>query len=397
MTPNPTEPDKPAAAVPAAPEPAAAGSNKRPAETAIAPEVGAPAAATTPAPIANKKKPPSELQKRIQHQLQLQLQEQLESAARRGQQADITPEQIQQQAAAMVQAAAQAQAVVAAAKSRGDGLKPMTLQQIKQLSQIQAAAIVNARKPQCTDPAAIQSLITLQAQALVHAHQQAQIQAGIYKGDGTVTNDASSSKVDDGKPMAAMTKVTAAPVAAPTTTIQLTPAQLQQLNELKAELALAKQNAKPEELPALEPQQRARLAALYEQFRRVTAPTSSSGSTAFSTTTLSVMDQNLESQDSNSPAFQEQLHAALQDFWTTSLEQVRALSNQTEQDFKNHNDLPLARIKRIMKSDEGEYLCVLLSFFVQSYLFDVDIFMSLWTVEDDNFETYGSPVHTHAR
>lgn len=25
---------------------------------------------------------------------------------------------------------------------------------------------------------------------------------------------------------------------------------------------------------------------------------------------------------------------------------------QTEQDFKNHNDLPLARIKRIMKSDE---------------------------------------------
>ena len=362
MTPNPTEPDKPAAAVPAAPEPAAAGSNKRPAETAIAPEVGAPAAATTPAPIANKKKPPSELQKRIQHQLQLQLQEQLESAARRGQQADITPEQIQQQAAAMVQAAAQAQAVVAAAKSRGDGLKPMTLQQIKQLSQIQAAAIVNARKPQCTDPAAIQSLITLQAQALVHAHQQAQIQAGIYKGDGTVTNDASSSKVDDGKPMAALTKVTAAPVAAPTTTIQLTPAQLQQLNELKAELALAKQNAKPEEIPALEPQQRARLAALYEQFRRVNATTSSSGSTAFSTTTLSVMDQNLESQDSNSPAFQEQLHAALQDFWTTSLEQVRALSNQTEQDFKNHNDLPLARIKRIMKSDEGEGVCVLLSF-----------------------------------
>jgi len=25
---------------------------------------------------------------------------------------------------------------------------------------------------------------------------------------------------------------------------------------------------------------------------------------------------------------------------------------QSEQDFKNHNDLPLARIKRIMKSDE---------------------------------------------
>ena len=28
------------------------------------------------------------------------------------------------------------------------------------------------------------------------------------------------------------------------------------------------------------------------------------------------------------------------------------LNITTEQDFKNHNDLPLARIKRIMKSDE---------------------------------------------
>lgn len=28
------------------------------------------------------------------------------------------------------------------------------------------------------------------------------------------------------------------------------------------------------------------------------------------------------------------------------------MGEQTEQDFKTHNDLPLARIKRIMKSDE---------------------------------------------
>ena len=125
MTPNPTEPENPASAVPAAPEPAAAGSNKRPAETAIAPEVGAPAAATTPAPIANKKKPPSELQKRIQHQLQLQLQEQLESAARRGQQADITPEQIQQQAAAMVQAAAAPDEPPMVARPSGSVVKVM--------------------------------------------------------------------------------------------------------------------------------------------------------------------------------------------------------------------------------------------------------------------------------
>ena len=31
---------------------------------------------------------------------------------------------------------------------------------------------------------------------------------------------------------------------------------------------------------------------------------------------------------------------------------MEALEVGTEQDFKNHNDLPLARIKRIMKSDE---------------------------------------------
>lgn len=32
--------------------------------------------------------------------------------------------------------------------------------------------------------------------------------------------------------------------------------------------------------------------------------------------------------------------------------QMHQLEIGTEQDFKNHNDLPLARIKRIMKSDE---------------------------------------------
>jgi len=45
----------------------------------------------------------------------------------------------------MVQAAAQAQAVVSAAKSRGDGLVPMNAQQVSALSQIQAQAIVHAR------------------------------------------------------------------------------------------------------------------------------------------------------------------------------------------------------------------------------------------------------------
>ncbi|CAN0433045.1 unnamed protein product, partial [Phaeothamnion confervicola] len=35
-----------------------------------------------------------------------------------------------------------------------------------------------------------------------------------------------------------------------------------------------------------------------------------------------------------------------------SARQMEELEIGTEQDFKNHNDLPLARIKRIMKSDE---------------------------------------------
>lgn len=56
-----------------------------------------------------------------------------------------------------------------------------------------------------------------------------------------------------------------------------------------------------------------------------------------------------------SPVFLQKLSKSLSDFWTHQLKQMRDLGTsvqQTEQDFKNHNDLPLARIKRIMKSDE---------------------------------------------
>lgn len=56
----------------------------------------------------------------------------------------------------------------------------MTAQQISALSQIQAAAIVQARK---LPAAEVSNQVQIQAQALVHAHTQAQIQAGIYKGD----------------------------------------------------------------------------------------------------------------------------------------------------------------------------------------------------------------------
>jgi len=39
-------------------------------------------------------------------------------------------------------------------------------------------------------------------------------------------------------------------------------------------------------------------------------------------------------------------------FWEQQAVEMNFLEIGTEQDFKNHNDLPLARIKRIMKSDE---------------------------------------------
>ena len=48
----------------------------------------------------------------------------------------------------------------------------------------------------------------------------------------------------------------------------------------------------------------------------------------------------------------ERLKKELTDFWNQQQMEMDVLSISTEQDFKNHNDLPLARIKRIMKSDE---------------------------------------------
>lgn len=42
----------------------------------------------------------------------------------------------------------------------------------------------------------------------------------------------------------------------------------------------------------------------------------------------------------------------LEELWRTQQEEMEALDAGSKQDFKHHNDLPLARIKRIMKSDE---------------------------------------------
>ena len=48
----------------------------------------------------------------------------------------------------------------------------------------------------------------------------------------------------------------------------------------------------------------------------------------------------------------QQMKQQLRMFWMEQMQEMERLEVGSEQDFKNHNDLPLARIKRIMKSDE---------------------------------------------
>lgn len=402
-------------------------------ESAAVSSAAAPAvAAATTVPIKKPSPATGALQQQIQAQLQQQLQAQLQAAAARGQQANITPEQIQAQAQAMVQAAAQAQAVVSAAKSRGDGLVPMNAQQIAALSQIQAQAIVNARpqtallasggpttdkdgKPIQPTQAQIQHQITLQAQALVHAHTQAQISAGIYKGDGSAKGATKAAISTAAKPAATSSALSES-------TSAMTPNQLaQQTNlssrhestkkemiqkhetELKnlrsqfqqANLATAPsqetQNEQEsqiktmidrhkQELVNLEKSIQMEMTELQAEFRKQNSAADAAGqkggnltgtalnrtpvppkpvSSVASAPTNIPFSNNMLSDEpvasSTSPIFLEKLSNTLNNFWTEQLQQMRELGTvipQTEQDFKNHNDLPLARIKRIMKSDE---------------------------------------------
>lgn len=407
----------------------------------------APTIATSAGPVTSttvkKTSTTGALQQQIQAQLQQQLQAQLQAAAARGQQANITPEQIQAQAQAMVQAAAQAQAVVSAAKSRGDGLVPMNAQQIAALSQIQAQAIVNARpqtallasgtptvdkdgKPVQPTQAQIQHQITLQAQALVHAHTQAQIAAGIYKGDGNVkpvpTAPAPAKPVPVVKTVAPVAAriISAPPASANPLLPSLTPVQLAQQNKLATRQNMSKekmlsnhtsqiatiraqfQQQNLATAPSAETQARQtaqlktigirhqaelaqlskmftkELGELHAEFRKQNAAAEYAGlkvatlpnpsntgvsrpitipkvgsSTIALTSGVGVDDGTVTS--STSAIFLEKLSSTLNHFWTDQLQQMRELGTtvpQTEQDFKNHNDLPLARIKRIMKSDE---------------------------------------------
>ena len=311
----------------------------------------------------------------------------------------------------MVQAAAQAQAVVAAAKSRGDGLVPMNASQINALSQIQAQAIVHARKSPGT-PSQIQTQIHLQAQALVHAHTQAQIQAGIFKGDSSTSNNAADAPKKKASPA-------------------MTPSQMTEMDQLKQKQRqetqnLIASNPPPEQRQALDQSHQKQRKDLQVSFRsgasatakpaprpvpaavRVPNPVaavtasaaqpmqiSAPASAPLPATTVAHPPAPVASHpspaaaaaplaanhsayappppvaattaayppgapgapqgpppSSNSPAFLAQLNSSLGSFWNDEQRAIEALENQSEQDFKNHNDLPLARIKRIMKSDE---------------------------------------------
>jgi histone H3/H4 len=67
---------------------------------------------------------------------------------------------------------------------------------------------------------------------------------------------------------------------------------------------------------------------------------------------LALSDEGEIVPSATSPQFLAKLNSTLNSFWSGQLQLVQQMPPSAEQDFKTHNDLPLARIKRIMKSDE---------------------------------------------
>jgi nuclear transcription factor Y gamma len=222
----------------------------------------------------------------------------------------------------------------------------MNQSQIAALSQIQAQAIVHARKSQGT-PQQIQTQIQLQAQALVHAHTQAQIAAGIYKGDESPAAPPAASAA---AAAAASVKGAPAPVAPSPSAATVAPspvgptaAPLEPASTGVPNPVMVSTSA-----PLLGAADPANLSGPME--------TSSAGLPSEAAGGVMVSGDGIIHQapapSSSSPQFLAQLNGSLDKFWKDQLQSVQELKEQTEQDFKTHNDLPLARIKRIMKSDE---------------------------------------------
>ena len=291
----------------------------------------------------------------------------------------------------------------------------MNYAQIQALSQIQAQAIVNARpstaliaggdaaKNAKPTKAQIQNQIQLQGQALVHAHTQAQIAAGIYKGGDPPKKGPGDSAAVAAKAAAAPSpaKAPPSPARAAKSATAAKPSPVAKQPAVTATKPTAKPAPVPsasggaESIPSLtsaQPTQQNELSAKHSAAENATVPNpTTSGGAAASTlsapsssadaphssdipivsatpATLSQneptpMDMSGDPLDDDSgpvcsatsPEFLNKLGAMLQGFWTDQLREMRELGTtkvETEQDFKNHNDLPLARIKRIMKSDE---------------------------------------------
>lgn len=252
---------------------------------------------------------------------------------------------------------------------------PMNAAQIQALSQIQAQAIVHARKT-AGNPQQIQTQIQLQAQALVHAHTQAQIAAGIYKGDAAAK-----------KEPALLTSLTPAQLQQQE---QLTARQKEEIEAMKERQDASSKEENKKELETLQKTHKEQLEELHATFRKQNAaaeyagvkmatvpnPSAAAASKPPATTTTtkvasippaaSAAPESLSTAlalpglgvdgeitpSATSPEFLAKMDGILSSFWSNQLQLVQQMPPSVEQDFKNHNDLPLARIKRIMKSDE---------------------------------------------
>jgi nuclear transcription factor Y, gamma len=249
---------------------------------------------------------------------------------------------------------------------------------------VQAQAIVHARKAsqqsaaaggnsnaqaqQTQTPQQLQRQIQLQAQALVHAHTQAQIQAGIYKGTGEdAAASGNTSETGTGSVAASSTPSTATATAKPPPRPAVVATQQQQQASSltsdplgaapSAASSVAAMTNNAMGMPASVHHPSSQGGAPVAQPNIVQHPSSlamvpAGAASSSSSAMMMMMEQDIPAPSATSPQFLAQLHSSLNAFWQQSLREIRQLENQTEQDFKNHNDLPLARIKRIMKSDE---------------------------------------------
>jgi histone H3/H4 len=251
----------------------------------------------------------------------------------------------------------------------------------------------------------LQNQIQLQAQALVHAHTQAQIAAGIYKGEAPAPAAASGATATAATSAAAAVKRKAeSPIKLPVKKPVL-PQQQQPVSKpitvppktgitigLQSKTTIPPQTSAQTIIPphttstvsnpikrpiattthhpvtTVVPKKPAQYPVIPKQPAPNNTPQQhqskpSSTSSIYPNTSTSIppsydADGHLEGTkvlDTKSPEFLSKLNADLTTFWTQQLSQMHELGNSTplnEQDFKNHNDLPLARIKRIMKSDE---------------------------------------------